>query len=87
MDAIADEVATRLADGRPYLTGDAFTAADLTFAALFSPVILPGPDRYGATLPPLELFSHEGRATVERYRAHPAGQFAARMFDAHRRGP
>jgi len=87
VDAIADEVATRLADGRPYLTGDAFTAADLTFAALFSPVILPGPDRYGATLPPLELFSDEGRATVERYRAHPAGRFAARMFDAHRRGP
>ncbi len=31
-----------LADGRPFLTGDRFTAADLTFAALAAPVLVPG---------------------------------------------
>lgn len=85
---VADDVAARLEDGRPYLTGDAFTAADLTFAALFAPVILPGPDRYGARLPPLERFCDEGRRTITTFRDHPAGRFAARVYEAHRvRGP
>ena len=38
-------MAEMLADGRPFLLGDRFTAADLTFAALAAPVVLP--PRYG----------------------------------------
>jgi glutathione S-transferase len=36
-----DHVAELLADGRPYLCGERFGAADLTFAALSAPVTVP----------------------------------------------
>lgn len=39
--AIFSEVDVLLADGRRYLVEDRFTAADLTFAVLASPVLLP----------------------------------------------
>jgi glutathione S-transferase len=47
-----DAVAQVLADGRRYLTGDRFTAADLTFAAMSAPALLPA--EYGVPLPPLD---------------------------------
>src|SRR5205823_2772840 len=52
--SVFDAVAERLADGRPYLCGDTFTAADLTFAALAAAVLMP--PAYGVPLPqPHEL--------------------------------
>ena len=44
-----DHVADLLSDGRPYLCGERFGAADLTFAALSAPVIVP--PEYGVALP------------------------------------
>ena len=41
VETVFAEVAARLADGRRYLTGERFTAADLTFAALATPVTFP----------------------------------------------
>ena len=38
---VFDAVAERLRDDRPYLCGDRFTAADLTFAALAASVLMP----------------------------------------------
>ena len=80
--AIADDVAERLADGRPYLMGEDFTIADLTFAALFAPVVLP--PEYDAELGEVEGLPGELQAIVQHYRATPAGQFALRMFADHR---
>jgi glutathione S-transferase len=39
--AVFQEVDERLRDGRGFLVGDCFTAADLTFAALAAPVLFP----------------------------------------------
>jgi glutathione S-transferase len=35
------QVDEALADGRPFICGETFTAADLTFASLAAPVVLP----------------------------------------------
>jgi glutathione S-transferase len=74
-----DEVAALLADGRPYLMGERFTAADLTFAALAAALILPSV--YGVTLPPLEQLDRQTQDLVTRARAHPAGAFALRLSE------
>jgi len=73
-----DWVAAQLADGRPYLTGERFTAADLTFAALAAPIVLP--PVYGVPLPPVELLDEATSELVARGRAHPAGAFALRLY-------
>jgi glutathione S-transferase len=74
-----DWVAELLADGRPYLLGERFGAADLTFAALAAPIVLP--PVYGVTLPPFEQLDAPTAALVDRGRAHPAGAFALRLYD------
>jgi len=78
-----DSVSSRLRDGRPYLLGDRFSAADLTFACLASPAVLP--PEYGAWLPPLETFSEGVRARALALRATPAGAFVMRLFREERR--
>ncbi len=77
-----DEVAERLADGRPYLCGESFTAADLTFAALAAAVLMP--PEYGVPLPQPAALPVGMAAKVNELRAHPAGAFALRMFREER---
>jgi glutathione S-transferase len=78
-----DFVAERLADGRPYLCGESFGAADLTFAALSAPVVLP--PEYGVPLPQPAVVPPGMAALVERAREHPAGRYALALFTEHRR--
>ena len=78
-----DAIAERLADGRRYLCGDRFTAADLTFAALAASVVVP--PVYGVTLPQPDRLPPAVASDVERFRAHPAGAFALRLIRDHRR--
>ncbi|MGH2905803.1 MAG: glutathione S-transferase family protein [Solirubrobacterales bacterium] len=82
---VFDEIGGRLADGRAFIFGDRFTAADLTFAALSAPLIVP--EQYGYKLPPLELFPPAMQQTVREMRKHPAGEFALRMFATERQVP
>ncbi len=78
-----DQVAELLKDGRPYLCGERFGAADLTFAALSAAVIVP--DVYGTPLPQPEILPPQIAALIRRARAHPAGQFALRVIAEQRR--
>lgn len=69
----------------PYLSGAEFTAADLTFAALLSPVLCVTPEEgFGAVLPSIDALDEEARELIEETRAHPAGRFALRMFAEER---
>jgi glutathione S-transferase len=78
-----DEVGERLGDGRPYLTGDTFTAADLTFAALAAAVVTP--PEYGVPLPQPDELPEPMAKNVRELREHPAGRHALKMFREHRR--
>lgn len=78
-----DHIAELLADGRPYLCGERFTAADLTFAALSAAVVLP--PSYGVPLPQPEVLSPAMADLVARVRDHPAGSYALELFAKHRK--
>lgn len=80
-----DATASRLGDGN-YLCGDRFTAADLTFAALLSPALCITPEEgFGAVLPEMASLDEEAQALISEVRAHPAGQFALRIYAVERR--
>ena len=66
-----DAVAARLDDGRRYLCGDAFTAADLAFAALAAPAS--SRREYGVPLPQPDELPPDMAAGVRAFRAHPGG--------------
>jgi glutathione S-transferase len=80
-----DWVAGLLSDGRPYLLGERFTAADLTFAALAAPIVLPSV--YGVPLPPLESLDAPTKSLVRRGREHAAGRFALGLVEQERSAP
>jgi glutathione S-transferase len=81
--ATFDEVGERLADGRPYLMGERFTAADLTFSALSAAVLMP--PEYGVPLPQPDELPPAMGAVARELREHPAGVHALRMFREERR--
>ena len=80
---VFDRVAERLADGRPYLCGERFTAADLTFASLAASVLMP--PEYGVPLPQPDELPTAMAAVVRELREHPAGTHALAMFRSERR--
>ena len=82
IDEAFSAVGAQLGDGRRYLVGDKFSVADLTFAALAAPILLPA--QYGATLPSLDVFNPAARAQIETWRRSPPGQFALRIYAEHR---
>jgi len=63
-----------------YLVGDSFTVADLTAAALLFPILLPGefPYPFPGPLP------DAAERLRERFRQHPACDWAAEMYRRHR---
>jgi glutathione S-transferase len=78
-----DEVAALLSDGRTFLMGERFTAADLTFAAMSAAVLLPR--EYGVPLPEPERAIDGVREKLLAWREHPAALFALRVYRDERR--
>jgi len=79
------EVDERLGDGRRFLVGERFTAADLTFASLAAPVLIPAGCR--AAYPELEEVPATMRAEILRLRDTEAGRFVLRLFSEDRVRP
>ncbi len=79
---IFGEVNQRLSDGRPYLCGQKFSAADLTFAALAAPLLLPPEQPVFHPTP--EVLPPAFQALVAELRATPAGAFGMRMYREER---
>jgi glutathione S-transferase len=75
-----DFAADLLADGRPHLCGERFSAADLTFAAMSASVVVP--PVYGVPLPQPDVLPSDIAEFVGRVRAHPAGRYALSLFEA-----
>lgn len=79
---IFDRVSHRLSDGRRYLVGDNFSAADLTFAALSAPILLPA--EHPMKLPKIDETNSEMATTIKELRATSAGIYALSLYQKHR---
>jgi glutathione S-transferase len=80
---VFDAIGERLADGRPFLCGERFSAADLTFACLSTPVL--APPEYGITLPQPEDMPEPLAGAVRSFREHPAGAYVLKLYRTERR--
>lgn len=83
--AIADDIEALLSDGRPYLCGDDFSVADLSYAALFAPsLLLTKREGYGSEFPSMEETGGEPAEFAREMRARKAGDFALSIYNKHR---
>lgn len=71
----------RRLEGREYLVGESFTAADLTLAALLAPFVWPEQHPVSGGL---RLGVPELDAKRDRYRTRPSGRHAMKVYAAHR---
>jgi glutathione S-transferase len=69
-----------LADGRPYLTGNHWTRADLTAAALLAPLAEPKEHPMVQAV----VFPQTVLETMQTWAQRPAVQFVRRMYASHR---
>ena len=71
--------------GRRYLVGDRFTVADLAFATMAAPALMPSrAEGYGGDLPGLDELPPPAADLARELRATTAGRFVLRMFAEER---
>jgi glutathione S-transferase len=80
---IFETVESLLVDGRTYLVGNQFSAADLTFATLAAAVVMP--TGYGITLPELNKLPTQMVIDIQAFRETLAGKFVLRLYEEHER--
>ncbi len=71
-------VSKLLEDGRNYLVGDRFSAADLAFATLAAPIV--NPIGYSIKLPELSDLPMPMATGITEFRSTPAGKFIIRLY-------
>jgi cytochrome P450/glutathione S-transferase len=81
---IFEQVGDILSDGRKYLTGDKLTLADVAFAAVSAPLILP--DEFGGVVAEIDDVPDELRKAINELRTTAAGQFVLRLYHEDRPG-
>lgn len=79
---IFEKVDGMLSDGRKYLAGDRLTIADIAFAAVSAPLVLP--IEFGGAMAAIQDLPDEMRREVEELRATPAGQFVLLLYQDDR---
>jgi glutathione S-transferase len=80
---IFEMVGNLLADGRSYLVGDRFSAADLAFATLAAAVVIP--PGYGVKLPELAQLPDRMANGIQQFQETLAGKFVFRLYQEHER--
>ena len=80
-----EAVEKQLRDGRRYLLGDRFSAADLAFATAISPALCVQPhEGIDVIFPDPATLTGDAAELIARARASRAGQFALRLFAEER---
>lgn len=79
---IFSQVSGLLADGRKYLTGSTLTIADIAFASVSSPLILP--EEFGGVVAKINDLPEELRKAVIELRKTAAGQFVLDIYQEDR---
>jgi glutathione S-transferase len=78
-----DRVSAMLQDGREFLVGDRLSIADVTFASLGAPVVLP-PNYGGPTVPSIPSVPSHMMEEVSALRSTLAGRFITRLYESER---
>lgn len=68
-------------DGRLYLVGDRFSAADLAFATLAAAVVVPS--GYGVKLPELGQLPDRMANSIQQFQKTVAGKFVFCLYQEH----
>lgn len=83
IEAAFDLIAGMLGDGRPFLLGEEFGIVDICFAAMASPAVCPTDGHPVPHYQPEDL-SPRIAERIRGFRAHPAGEYALRMYREYR---
>lgn len=83
LNAHFDQLDWLLRDGRRFLVGEQFSAADLTLCALAG--VLVHPEEYGYSYPELADYPESMRQQVEIWRERPVGQYILRTYREQRK--
>jgi glutathione S-transferase len=79
---VFDQIGQRLADGRPFLLGDRFGLADIAFASLAAPLVVP--PEHPKFKVDVETVPAALLAEQQQLSASPAGEFVRRLYRDHR---
>ena len=80
--SIFQKVDNILSDGRKFLTGDSLTIADIAFASISAPLILP--QEFGGVMPMINQVPEALQQNIFSFRATPSGQFTMSLYQKDR---